>query len=87
MGRAVDQYCHGAQISRASSILSEVDKGLWYLQEARSQHQLVLCTAVQVDHACFLPHRMLPLFANKMLEWSEGTIEFSSLLWGSDYIL
>ena len=35
----------------------------------------------------FVPRRMLPLFVNKMLDWSEGTTEISSWLWGYDYLL
>lgn len=47
MGRTMDQRCHGAQTSGAWYILSRSGKkGLRYFQEARSQHRLVLCTAI-----------------------------------------
>lgn len=82
MGRSEDRYCHGAQtctgLERKEYDISKRPNptiGLSFL---------LLCTWI---NASFVPHRMLLLFANKMLEWSEGAIGISSLLWGSNYLV
>lgn len=57
---------------RASFTLTEAKRRDPGLLGARSQLGLSLASPSR-DHACFVPHRTWPLFANKMLEWSEGT--------------